>query len=165
MSAARPSPKIIAPARATGPWIANDPRGGRKISAAESPLRTSARSDGPNPPYHHPVFVLTHHARAPLEMEGGTTFYFVTEGIEAALDRAKRAAGGKDVSLGGGAMELDQQLIFRPAPELSHYRTPLRGLYVAGASTHPGGAVHGMSGRGAARAVLRDRRFRPWRAP
>ncbi|HEV7751264.1 MAG TPA: NAD(P)/FAD-dependent oxidoreductase [Baekduia sp.] len=66
--------------------------------------------------------------------------------------------------LGGGTLELDQQLIFRPAPELVHYRTPLRGLYVAGASVHPGGAVHGMSGRGAARALLRDRRLRPWRA-
>jgi phytoene dehydrogenase-like protein len=66
--------------------------------------------------------------------------------------------------LGGGAMELDQQLIFRPSPALSRYRTPVRGLYVAGASVHPAGAVHGMSGRGAARALLRDRRLRPWRA-
>jgi phytoene dehydrogenase-like protein len=62
--------------------------------------------------------------------------------------------------LAGGSYELDQQLLFRPAPELSRYRSPLRGLYVAGASTHPGGAVHGMSGRGAARALLRDRRLR-----
>jgi phytoene dehydrogenase-like protein len=62
--------------------------------------------------------------------------------------------------LGGGAYELDQQLVFRPTPLLSRYRTPLRGLYVAGASTHPGGAVHGMSGRGAARALLSDRRIR-----
>ncbi|QEC48290.1 NAD(P)/FAD-dependent oxidoreductase [Baekduia soli] len=65
--------------------------------------------------------------------------------------------------LGGGTMELDQQLVFRPAPELVRYRTPLKGLYVAGASIHPGGAVHGMSGRGAARALLHDRRLRPWR--
>jgi phytoene dehydrogenase-like protein len=62
--------------------------------------------------------------------------------------------------LAGGSYELDQQLVFRPAPELSRYRSPLRGLYVAGASTHPGGAVHGMSGRGAARALLRDKRLR-----
>jgi phytoene dehydrogenase-like protein len=62
--------------------------------------------------------------------------------------------------LGGGSYELDQQLVFRPAPELCRYRSPLRGLYVAGASTHPGGAVHGMSGRGAARALLRDKRLR-----
>jgi dihydrofolate reductase len=58
---------------------------------------------GDNPPYHVPVFVLTHHARAPLAMEGGTTFHFVTDGIEAALKRAKEAAGGKDVRIGGGA--------------------------------------------------------------
>jgi len=57
---------------------------------------------GPNPPYHVPVFVLTHHPRAPLEMEGGTTFHFVTDGIHAALERAKAAAGGKDVRIGGG---------------------------------------------------------------
>jgi phytoene dehydrogenase-like protein len=62
--------------------------------------------------------------------------------------------------LAGGSYEIDQQLIFRPAPQLSRYRSPLRGLYVAGASTHPGGAVHGMSGRGAARALLRDQRLR-----
>jgi phytoene dehydrogenase-like protein len=64
--------------------------------------------------------------------------------------------------LGGGSYELDQQLIFRPTPQLSRYRTPIRGLFVAGASTHPGGAVHGMSGRGAARALLRESRFLPW---
>jgi dihydrofolate reductase len=57
---------------------------------------------GDNPVYHCDVFVLTHHARAPLAMEGGTTFHFVTEGIEAALQRAKAAAGEKDVRVGGG---------------------------------------------------------------
>jgi dihydrofolate reductase len=65
---------------------------------------------GANPPFHHPVFVLTHHARPPLELEGGTTFTFVTDGIEAALDRARRAAGGKDVSLAGGAKAAQQYL-------------------------------------------------------
>ena len=65
---------------------------------------------GPEPPYHHPVFVLTSHAREPLEMEGGTTFYFVTDGIEAALEQAKKAAAGKDVSLGGGAATVQQYL-------------------------------------------------------
>jgi dihydrofolate reductase len=65
---------------------------------------------GSNPPYHHPVFVLTHHRRAPLELEGGTTFTFVTEGIEAALDQARRAAGGKDVALAGGAQAAQQYL-------------------------------------------------------
>lgn len=58
---------------------------------------------GKNPPYHVPVFVLTHHPRKPVEMEGGTTFHFVTEGIEAALQRAQDAAGGKDIRVGGGA--------------------------------------------------------------
>jgi phytoene dehydrogenase-like protein len=62
--------------------------------------------------------------------------------------------------LAGGTYELDQLLLFRPAPSMCRYRTPLRGLYVAGASVHPGGAVHGMSGRAAARALLLDRRLR-----
>jgi dihydrofolate reductase len=57
---------------------------------------------GESPPFHHPVFVLTHHARAPLALEG-TTFTFVTEGIQSALEQALRAAGGRDVSLAGGA--------------------------------------------------------------
>jgi phytoene dehydrogenase-like protein len=69
-----------------------------------------------------------------------------------------------DGDLGGGTYELDQQLIFRPAPELCRHRTPLPGLYVTGASVHPGGSVHGMGGRSAARALLSDRRLRPWRA-
>jgi phytoene dehydrogenase-like protein len=67
--------------------------------------------------------------------------------------------------LAGGAYELDQLLVFRPLPELCRHRTPVRGLYVAGSSVHPGAAVHGMSGRGAARALLADRRLRPWRSP
>jgi dihydrofolate reductase len=62
------------------------------------------------PPFHYPVFVLTHHAREPLELEGGTTFTFVTEGIEAALEQARRAAGGQDVSLAGGASAAQQYL-------------------------------------------------------
>ncbi len=65
---------------------------------------------GPNPPYHVPVFVLTHHARPSLEMEGGTTFHFVTDGIEAALERAKAAAGERDVRIGGGAATIRQYL-------------------------------------------------------
>ena len=65
---------------------------------------------GPSPPYHTPVFVLTHHARAPLEMEGGTTFYFITDGIEAALSKAKEAARGKDVRIGGGVSVIRQYL-------------------------------------------------------
>lgn len=65
---------------------------------------------GTNPPFHHPVFVLTHHGREPLELEGGTTFTFVTGGIGAALEQARRAAGGKDVSLAGGARAAQQYL-------------------------------------------------------
>ena len=57
---------------------------------------------GDNPPYHAPTFILTHHARAPIEMEGGTTFHFVTDGIESALAQAKAAAGDLDVKIGGG---------------------------------------------------------------
>ena len=65
---------------------------------------------GANPPYHVPVFVLTHHPRPPQEMEGGTVFHFVTDGIEAALDRAREAANGKDVRIGGGAATIRQYL-------------------------------------------------------
>lgn len=68
---------------------------------------------------------------------------------------------GGDIA--GGSYELDQQLVFRPTPQLSRYRTPVGGLFVAGSSTHPGGAVHGMSGRGAARALLREHRLLPGR--
>lgn len=65
---------------------------------------------GKSPPYHVPVFVLTHHARAPITMEGGTTFYFVTDGIHAALKRAKEAAQDRDVRLGGGPATIRQYL-------------------------------------------------------
>jgi dihydrofolate reductase len=65
---------------------------------------------GEEPPYHTPVFVLTHHARAPLQMAGGTEFHFVTGGIEAALEQAQAAAGAKDVRLGGGVATLRQYL-------------------------------------------------------
>jgi dihydrofolate reductase len=65
---------------------------------------------GPNPPYHSPVFVLTHHERNPLEMEGGTIFYFVTDGIESALKQAQKAAGGKDIRLNGGVSTIRQYL-------------------------------------------------------
>ncbi len=65
---------------------------------------------GADPPFHHPVFVLTHHAREPLALEGGTAFTFITDGIEAALHQARKAAGGKDVSLAGGAHAARQYL-------------------------------------------------------
>jgi len=65
---------------------------------------------GANPPYHVPVFVLTHHARAPFEMQGGTIFHFVTDGPRAALDRATAAARGKDIRIGGGVATIQQYL-------------------------------------------------------
>ena len=65
---------------------------------------------GDEPTYHVPVFVLTHHAREPLVMKGGTTFYFVTDGIESALEQAKKAAGDKDVRIGGGPATIRQYL-------------------------------------------------------
>jgi phytoene dehydrogenase-like protein len=89
--------------------------------------------------------VLARHMRPPAETE-----------------RENPSLVGGD--LGGGSYELDQQLVFRPTPRLSRYGTPIRGLFVAGASTHPGGAVHGISGRGAARAALREGRLLPWPA-
>lgn len=65
---------------------------------------------GDEPPYHTPVFVLTHHSRAPLTMAGGTQFHFVTEGIHAALEQATAAAGGRDIRIGGGAATIRQYL-------------------------------------------------------
>ncbi len=65
---------------------------------------------GDNPPYHAPTFILTHHRRDPIEMEGGTTFHFVTEGVQAALVPAKAAAGGKNVKIGGGVATIRQYL-------------------------------------------------------
>ena len=65
---------------------------------------------GENPPYHVPVFILTHYARAPIEMEGGTTFHFITGGIHEALDRAREAADEKDVRIGGGPATVRQYL-------------------------------------------------------
>lgn len=65
---------------------------------------------GDNPPYHAPTYILTHHAREPIVMEGGTTFYFVTDGIHAALERARDAAGARDVKIGGGVSTVRQYL-------------------------------------------------------
>jgi dihydrofolate reductase len=79
---------------------------------------------GETPPYHTPVFVLTHHARAPLEMAGGTTFHFVTDGIEAALARARAAAGAGDVRIGGGVATIRQYLRAGLVDELHLALTP-----------------------------------------
>ncbi len=80
---------------------------------------------GNNPPFHTPVFVLTHHAREPLAMQGGTTFTFVTDGIESALEQARKAAGGKDVALGGGANVAQQYLAAGLIDEMEIHVVPL----------------------------------------
>jgi dihydrofolate reductase len=80
---------------------------------------------GDNPPYHHPVFVLTHHAREPLVMKGGMTFFFVTNGIESALMQARKVARGKDVALGGGANVIQQYLAAGLIDELEIHVVPL----------------------------------------
>jgi dihydrofolate reductase len=90
-----------------GPWNAENPWNGWW---------------GADPPFHHPVFVLTHYAREPLVLEGGTTFIFVTDGIESALEQAMRAAGGKDVSLGGGASAAQQYLAAGLVDEMDQSR-------------------------------------------
>jgi dihydrofolate reductase len=80
---------------------------------------------GEDPPYHHPVFVLTHHPREPLQMQGGTVFEFVTDGIESALARAKRAAQGGDVWLAGGASGSNQYLAAGLVDEIDLSIAPL----------------------------------------
>lgn len=91
---------------------------------------------GTNPPYHCDVFVLTKHARESFAMEGGTTFHFVTDGIEAALSRAKEAAGGKDVRLGGGVSTIRQYLDARLIDEMHVAISPV--LLGAGESLFTG---------------------------
>jgi len=80
---------------------------------------------GDNPPYHYPVFVVTHYPRDPLEMEGGTTFHFVTDGIESALDQARVAADGKDVMLWGGGSTAQQYLASGLMDELELHVVPV----------------------------------------
>jgi dihydrofolate reductase len=87
--------------------------GRRMFSGGEGPWESDPNADawwGDEPPFHHPVFVLTHHAREPVEKQGGTTYTFVTEGIESALEQARAAAGDKDVAIGGGADVAQQYL-------------------------------------------------------
>jgi dihydrofolate reductase len=80
---------------------------------------------GDNPPFHTPVFVLTHYEREPLEMEGGTTFYFVTDGVESAVSQAKAAAGRKDVAVGGGAKTIQQCLAAGLVDEMEVHVAPI----------------------------------------
>jgi dihydrofolate reductase len=92
-----------------GPWGAEDWRGWW----------------GDEPPFHVPVFVLTHHLRGPLEMEGGTVFHFVNDGIEDAVARARDAAGEGDVSIGGGASTIQQAIAAGLVDELSVHQVPI----------------------------------------
>jgi dihydrofolate reductase len=80
---------------------------------------------GENPPFHHPVFVVTHHEREPLTMDGGTTFHFVTDGIESALEQARAAAGSKDITLAGGATICQQYLNAGLVDEMLIHQVPL----------------------------------------
>ena len=80
---------------------------------------------GDNPPYHAPTFILTHHARAPIEMEGGTTFHFITDGIESALAQAKAAAGDRDVKIGGGVSTVRQYLLAGAIDEMHLAMSPV----------------------------------------
>jgi dihydrofolate reductase len=88
---------------------------------------------GDDPPYHGPVFVLTHHAREPLTMQGGTTFTFVTDGIESALEQARAAAGAADVSIAGGAATVRQYLAGGLIDELRLHVAPV----ILGAGERP----------------------------
>lgn len=119
---------------------------------------------GEEPPYHTPVFVLTHHPRAPLGMKGGTVFHFVTEGIHAALERAKEAAAGRDVRLGGGVSTIRQYLRAGLVDEVHLAIAPV----LLGAGEHLLHAIdaralgyecveHVAGGRAAAHVVLRKR--------
>jgi dihydrofolate reductase len=80
---------------------------------------------GDNPPFHHPVFVLTHHPRSPLTLDGGTTFTFVTDGITDALERARSSAGGRDVALAGGADVARQYLSAGLVDEMEIHMAPI----------------------------------------
>jgi dihydrofolate reductase len=80
---------------------------------------------GENPPYHYPVYVVTHHPRAAVEMAGGTTFHFVTDGIKSAVEQANKAAGGKDVMLWGGAQIINQCLAAGLLDELELHVVPV----------------------------------------
>jgi dihydrofolate reductase len=102
--------------------------GRRMFSGGEGPWEDDPNADawwGENPPFHHPVFVLTHQAREPLGLQGGTTFTFVTEGIEAALEQARAAAGDRDVMIAGGASAVQQYLAAGLLDELYLHIVPV----------------------------------------
>ena len=97
---------------------------------------------GPNPPYHVPTFILTHHPRAPITMEGGTVFHFITGGINEALDRAREVAGDKDIRIGGGATAVRQYLQAGLIDEMHLAQVPV--LLGAGDSIFAGTDLHGL---------------------
>jgi dihydrofolate reductase len=102
--------------------------GRRMFSGGEGPWEDDPNADawwGDDPPFHHPVFILTHHAREPVTKQGGTTFTFVTDGIEAALEQARRAAGDKDVAVGGGGNAAQQYLKAGLLDELQIHVVPM----------------------------------------
>jgi dihydrofolate reductase len=102
--------------------------GRRMFSGGEGPWEDDPNADawwGDEPPFHHPVFVLTHHAREPVEKAGGTTFTFVTDGIESALEQARAAAGDRDVAIGGGADVAQQYLGAGLLDELQLHVVPI----------------------------------------
>lgn len=118
---------------------------------------------GEEPPYHTPVFVLTHHARALLKMKGGTTFQFVTDGAESALKQAKAAGGGKDVRIGGGVSTIRQYLLGGLIDEMHLAMLPVllgegENLF-AGVNLHQLGfhVEQSVAGEGATHVVLRKR--------
>jgi dihydrofolate reductase len=110
--------------RATGAVV----MGRRMFSGGEGPWENDPKADGwwgDEPPFHKPVFVLTHHSREPLVMEGGTTFIFVTEGLERAIVDARAAAGDKDVLVAGGASAIDQAISAGLVDELQLHLAPV----------------------------------------
>jgi dihydrofolate reductase len=100
---------------------------------------------GDNPPFHHPVFVLTHHPRELLTLQGGTTFTFVTDGIESALEQARAAAAGKDVALAGGARAAQQYFDAGLIDEMEINLVPTLLGNGERLFTGPGDDLHGMS--------------------
>lgn len=126
---------------------------------------------GEEPPYHVPVFVLTHHPRPPLRMKGGTEFRFVTEGIESALAQAKEAAGGADVRIGGGVSTIRQYLVAQLVDELHLAVRPVlmgHGEHLwSGLDLTEYGyeCVAGVAGERAYHLVLRRRGTEAWAAP
>jgi len=120
-----PDDELVAESlRATGAIV----MGRRMFSGGEGPWENDHNTDGwwgDEPPFHKPVFVLTHHAREPLVMEGGTTFVFVTNGLESAIEDARAAAAEKDVLVAGGADAIDQAISAGLVDELLLHLAPV----------------------------------------